>query len=539
MKKLIVFVGIMVAAALVFMYCAESEWVENHPLDEKGSNYLVFCNSVPEADRELCREMMLSDRGNGIIGLYDTVWHKELEENPRFADWFCDNSDVTVSLTPNGITLPFCTGNVCSIVSNETDRYRTLIGPLSVTPSPRASLTVGRVSDATPADTHWYAHANVSPPPAGHYNIIYKGERGGGNCPVMTGMNQRRLTVTQAIEWDTLNPAVITLAGASSISLIVGEPNWTEPVPPTFAVDFDGTTRVPIDSIVLRRNGSRLQAFTAVASVSVPTHTLGTYTLTYHATSSYGVQAVPVERTITVSPDQPSVNPHVTIVLNNYRHVVNGVTIEHPDTAFVIGLGSYVEKGIHSISYIHPISGETVTLPPPYSFVTSGNTPGTITVVVGNPRNNPGVRNVTYTVHGGGTTGFQTTSITRRIIEHYGAIDCEVATAPSIEEQGSSILNSGAEWNFWTSWRTTRRDDAVSLTDSRLLIDLGNLDPENRWVAQNRVTSGGTGSVSNDRPGISMRLPTVTSPTQYTIRYVAIGGCGGITTQTRTITVNP
>jgi hypothetical protein len=202
---------------------------------------------------------------------------------------------------------------------------------------------------------------------------------------------------------------------------------------------------------------------------------------------------VSISRTVTITPKSDVGSPVPIIELNPYRHNWNGKTVEYRDTIIDIG-GTYIEKGVKRVYYIDKDGKEVqvnATVPTP-------NPPGTSSSVSVQ-------RNVSYTLPAG--NGYASATATRKVfLLEMGMCETKF-DPPTITLAGNKDLtiDAGKRWDYDASWSVRGNDDTGR--GWPYLIDFNGLDPEK--------PKAGT----------------------YTITYVAIGGCGAMKAETRTVTV--
>ena len=373
-------------------------------------------------------------------------------------------------------------------------------------------LTVGGVADV--------AWAPGSMPAPGQYVIVYRATKDTCRGVVPEAVVQRGLVIIEYIVSNE-NPPIVRLLGQVIVSVAIGQPYID---PGVDAQEANGTV-IPLDSIrVTNDNGgsvgiSIIKAATTQAALSQLNTQLtakngvaGTYVVTYYVTSKIpgnGKTAV-VSRTVEFKEMSSVGLPIPVIVLNKYTHSFGGKTIEHVDTAFAAG-GAYREIGVKEVYYMK----DGVKTSIPVVNVTLPSVQGS---------NTPVQRTAVYTLPASANT-YQSAIATRYV--YIWDRDCEPdkLDPPTITWSDGlgdalTLKLSDSPWDYRNSWRASGNDDALTAT-RKYLVDLGGLE---------RLETSGDGSASNRAV---LRTGT------YTITYVGLGGCGGTTVKTRTLTVMP
>jgi hypothetical protein len=286
-----------------------------------------------------------------------------------------------------------------------------------------------------------------------------------------------------------------------------------------FKLNIDADTVVPV--ITINRVGGEIDQVVSVGSSyndagasasaggvmrdpvsNVNTNQPGNYTVVYTAckTLIYGDgrpekdTCVSATRRVTVQETVQPTKVTPIIVLNTYKHEIDGKTYNLRDTVFrnTPSDADFRDIGVKELFYIKDGKKEKFE--------------ANVTVTRGSFGNQ---RTIKYTL--AATNDYGAAEETR-----YGYVLDPICEdnfdKPTITFQPSGTtdltITAGTPWNHGASWRATNMDES-NLSDSKLGIDFGTLDPN--------FPAAGT----------------------YTVTYVAFGGCRqtGFTTRTRTIIV--
>jgi len=423
------------------------------------------------------------------------------------AEWFCDDRPPTFAFVGGSSSVPQAV-----IYSNDSTEFSRLMGngPGGL----GAVVTYGvdnvevTVDLTTGGAGTTVLPSDVMPVPGvypGQYIIVYTARKPACNGVEPTVVLQRGLLIN---EYFTAAPS-IRLIGKSHETLFINQPYTDGGV---LVRDGDGSEIpvIPLTKIEIRDGNGDL-----LATITKPTteetldelNTLltarnadeGTFTVTYHVTSPVNGHTSSVERTVEyVLPLLPA----PIIVLNTYSHTIPGHTgtIEHADTAFVIG-GTYVEKDVKEVYYIK--DGVKVAIPT--SSVTNPAPPTSSL--------SPVTRSVVYNLPA--KAGEYQAAVAIRYVSMYYD-DCDDNVSPVINFAGEDALTipAGQAWNVRVSCSVTRGqgDTEGGQLTTFYVADLDGLDP-NAPVAR---------------------------ATPYTVTYVGINACGATGVKARQVTVvNP
>ena len=495
MKKWMILFGALLAALLLLVYCTEVEF--DNPLDKDGTNYLYGKDNIKRDEDKATKDSA------GVSGLFDTS---------RNGQWSCDGDDPELSFV--GEQSP-------EIWSNDQTEFNKLMGK---GPQLMAGAVTWKGDNVTldPAVLErgggvYSDYSDNKMPEAGVYQIVYTAKK--EPCFDYTPITvKRRGLVIKQYTAPELRPPTVTLTGQNLVTVNLGDPYNDLGV---VVRDGNGTSVLQLTSIVVTDgNGNPVginitqittteDALTRLNSLlTTQNNKVGTFIITYNVTSPTNQLTGFAKRTVEFKEGSSAGLPLPLIVLNTYRHVYEGKTINHVDTAFAAG-GSYREIDVKEVYYMK--DGVKVAIP-----VGNVNKP----TVQGS--NTPAQRTAVYTLPASANT-YQSATATRYV--YIWDRDCETSfTAPTITLNGGDPLtlkiSDGATWDYRDSWRISGNDDASTAT-RKYLVDLGGLE---------RLETSGDGSSSNR---------AVLKTGSYTITYVALGGCGGITVKTRALTVNP
>ena len=499
MKKWIILCGALLTALLLLVFCSKVEF--DNPLDKKGTNYL-FCkenNSCDEVDTAEASKIKENEDGQSAI--FDPA---------KNGPWLCDDKDPKLELLgPQTVTIE--TNQLEEFtkwVGNRAgDRWKDVVeGEKDIPIS--AKLTRGGTEEVP---------TNVMPAP-GNYIIIYTAVKNVCDNKVPSTSVNRGLLINQYVPPNTSRPSV-QLRGQELVSVNIGD-KYTDPG--VTVRDGNGTTEIPLTSIVITNSrGIQIETISPITATQTALNTLGdklserntaegTFTVTYKVTSPTNQLRDSVDRTVEFTRRSDVGLPMPVIVLNTYKHVISGKTIEHADTAFRIG-GSYVEKGVKEAYYIK--DGNKVSIPVNLVEVVPPNITGS------SPRQNY----ATYKLPASsGNYRALSPDLTRSVYTYYG--DCDNVVAPTIDwrDGGGDQLTlkvSTVTWNFSDSWNVTAGpgDDEGGSSLRRYIVDLG----------------GMASVVPSGKNNLEAELKVGT----YTVTYVGLNGCGAMAVRTRTVKV--
>jgi hypothetical protein len=490
MKKWIILGGAVLTALLLLVFCSDDGFKFDNPLDEKGTQFLFGDTSKREEKITVT---------NGTSGLFDST-----------KTW-CDGTPPGFRLIgPEAVTIS--TIDIEDFLkwvgARQSDPWKDVVEVTGNQQTP--SVISARLLSGNGTEIQ----KDKMPAPADNYKIVYEAKK--PDClgePVRSTV-ERTLVVEENVLPDTGAPRIILADNIPNVDKFIGD-TYTDGGVNAFEWK-DGTPITTLSKIEIKdKNGSVIQTIPggptaqAIAALSaamtnwVAREDETTYTIVYTVTSRNN-RSSSVQRTVAVTRRSDSDKPEPVIVLSKYRHVIEGHTIMHKDTAFMIG-GTYVEKGIDTVYYIK--DGRQIGIN--RSLVTLGPAPSTN---VSSPNS---TRNRKYTLPGTGE--YQGTEETRYVRIFWDRDGCMSpgAGGPVITFNGGSgdaLEISGNTWNASNSWSVAAGDGDNELSGGyplKYIVDFGGLDPNN----------------------------LVVRPAPYTVKYVALSGCGVYTVRVRTVTV--
>jgi len=513
MKRLVILLATVCAAVSLMLYCAESDFKYDNPLDEKGSNF--------EPKTLAGWDDMTPRQRDSIMGLwYDTTVNHI---------WQCDRVVPTITLRGGG------TANAVSITENRPDSFNIWMGTSEASLTwvgERVSVTAiltrgGPGSGEVPRSDY---QANGVPLP-GHYIIVYTARKPA--CPdgfLPEDIKSRSLTIIKYEEDITAKP-VISLRGDAAATVTVNSAEGYVDLGVAAVVDVDGTTPLALTRIRVLDSNRNLVAGGLIESSGggvpeqinaamvreasrrvTPINTVGAvYYLEFFVKSPVNDSTDTKTRTVTVDPGS-GVLPTPVIVLNTYQHSFGGRNFRHADTA-IVGTGNdlntlrsrYIEKGVAEVYYINRQTGQRV----PLSAAAVTATP------LPTGPNPVGRRTITYTIAAG--TDHTSASITRNVYLHdRGGCDTPLPAVNVTFQDGATISVSAATGNWRPGGAQTAAPGRWNVTSAPgystylYLVDYGALNPDN-------LVPGGP----------------------HQVLHVGLDECGTTGTNTRSVTVIP
>jgi hypothetical protein len=491
----------LVLAAMLTVVCIKADF--NNPLDEKGKNFLEGNQSV-EKDVAL-------DTNENCVAAYFTNPALRCDKTPPELTLKGAQSVTIYNDNPGQVELNRLMGQ-----SSGSGGWNDVVEWKEENVSVTAKLTRGGTTEVPYSP-------NAMPDP-GNYIIVYTAVKT-SKCEgvvIKPTDKPRGLLILEFVGVDDRLPSV-TLRGQTKVDVDIGD-SYTEPSGITVR-DGDGTTEIPLTSIEIRDSRDNLvinittgtSTQDKLANLSTELLKLNnrkaTYTIIYNVTSPTNGKTASSQRTVEFVEKTVVGLPVPVIVLNTYSHskVVNGKTIEHTDTALVSG-GTYREIGVKEAYYMK--DGQKIDI----------KSSVIIPTVSSSQTSSPRQFNVTYRVEPS-ANNYQAATTNRYV--YVWDRDCEEDfTPPTItwnDGLGDALtlkLSDGGTWNYIISWSATNNDEALTAA-RKYLVDLGGME---------RLEKSGDGSSSNR---------AVLKAGTFTVTYVALGGCGGITVKTRTVIVTP
>jgi hypothetical protein len=488
-KKIYVIMLAALLSAAVVLVCTEVKF--DNPLDRKGTN--LFENQLKDnPDYAGDTAGAFGVNGDGVANYFtDPKYRKK-----------CDASMPKLTLVgPSTVT----------INTQQIDEFRkwmhltgggwdSLIkwdgGYTDIDPkAPR--LTRGGGQEVT-------VESGKTPEPGTNYMIIYRIER--PRCaedkPVPNREESRGLIVEEYKAPDTATPRMV-LEGAATIDVKQGEKYVDDGV--VVMLGNTVSTESLLDSVVVKMGSKNEQKLTkpvdfSKININTAVDAGSRYTITYYA-SRNGKPAEPkfLIRTVNIA-EQQSGGSKAVIVLEPYKHNIDGKTIYHKDTV-MSGGDTYVEKGVKRVYYMKDGAEE------PVDAGLVEKTAITIPTTV----ENPGQRSLSYTLKAG--AGYAAADAVSRYV-YLVVRGCDTPAPPTITfvEEGNITITAGVEWNYDNGWSVKNQDR----------------DGDQDWS-----TSGGKKYIV-DLDGMDPKKPAKGT---YNVTYVGLGACGSIAKRERTVTV--
>jgi hypothetical protein len=486
-KISIILLAALLLAALAAVVCEKPEF--DNPLDKKGDNYL-FGNKEDEEGK------MKTDE-NGVADLY-------ADPNNQYRPK-CDLRTPEITLDGAG---------KATLVETDTVGFKKLMHIGVAGWDGLIRWDAEKYPEASPLEPRLTLGGStnlpsVMPAPGANYVIIYRIENPTCNGDKKGDEVHRQLTVEKYVPpADTTSPK-INLQGDSYVEVVQGDKYSDQGVIVMWGTN--DITATGLDSIVVTGSGSYHKAVSrpgaVFSGVEVPTTNLGySYRIDYYATAPNGKKAT-ARRSVLIIERQTVGQPKAVIVLNPYKHVVNGKTIEHPDT-MAFFRGTYTEKGVKRAFYVK--DGKEEDIPLTAGKVTIGAAPNLNT---DSPRSIP----VKYELKEGGSGYVAADAINRYVYAVDDGCEKPDPKPEVVFSAGDVSITAGTPWTTYNSgWSVTARDtvdieQGIRYPDGFPYIidfDGGKLDPRN--------PKAGT----------------------YTLTYVGLSKCGVLTApKTRAVTV--
>ena len=486
----------LVLAAMLTIVCIKADF--NNPLDEKGKNFL-------EGNQSVEKDVALDTNENGVAA-YFTNPALRCDKTPPELTLKGAQSVTIYTDNPGQVELNRLMGQSSSGGWNDVVEWKE--ENVSVT----AKLTRGGTTEVPYSP-------NAMPEP-GNYIIVYTAVKT-SKCEgvvIKPTDKPRGLLILEFVGVDDRFPSV-TLRGQTEVDVDIGD-SYTDPG--VTVRDGDGTTEIPLTSIVVMdsRNNPVINITTGTSTqdkltqlsnqLSTMNNKVATYTIIYNVTSPTNVKTASSQRTVKFVEKNVAGLPTPVIVLNTYKHVYDGKTIEHMDTALIAG-GTYREIGVKEAYYMK--EGQKIDI----------KSSVIIPTVSSSQTSSPRQFNVQYRVEPS-ANNYQAATTNRYV--YVWDRDCEENfTPPTITWNDGfgdalTLKLSDGPWNYIISWSATNNDEALT-TARKYLVDLGGME---------RLEKNGDGSSSNR---------AVLKAGTFTVTYVGLGGCGRTTVKTRTVTVTP